>query len=273
MTLAVLGLTTTDGDIVTEKLSIGCDATTRTSFSPLLTGSEPGLDGHNKFESDTSLTRNDYFLAGGDNYSFSGTLFGMMDATTKSYFGRDQMALYRSQRYAQSLAENPNFYFGPLALLLFGASSFLYELMPSGPTYTPDLPTISSFFGATQNADGSFSPNNAEKIPANWHNRVTPYSNTDVTLEIIAQYLDHPVLFGGATGNGGFDLVGFGSIQSGRLVDPTPSTVLCLVYQLATQSVPSSLNGVLTPSVEAIAFAATKLHPHFQNLGCPLAHT
>lgn len=65
ITLAVLGLTTTDGDIVTEKLSIGCDATTRTSYNPALTGSEPGLDGHNKFEADSSLTRNDYFLGHG----------------------------------------------------------------------------------------------------------------------------------------------------------------------------------------------------------------
>lgn len=70
--LAVLGLTLTDGDLVTEKLSIGCDA------DPTLTGSEPGLDGHNKFESDTSLTRNDFFLADGDSLSFNGTLFGMI---------------------------------------------------------------------------------------------------------------------------------------------------------------------------------------------------
>jgi hypothetical protein len=31
-------------------------------------------------------------------------------------------------------------------------------------------------------------------------------------------YLEHPVLFGGATGNGGFDLISFGSIQNGKLV-------------------------------------------------------
>jgi hypothetical protein len=82
--LAVLGLITTDGDIVTEKLSIGCDATTRTSFSPTLTGSEPGLDGHNKFEADSSLTRNDFFTHGGDNFRFNGTLFGEMDKTCRS---------------------------------------------------------------------------------------------------------------------------------------------------------------------------------------------
>ena len=44
-TLAALGLTLTDGDITTERLSIGCDATSRTSVAPLLTGHEPGLDG------------------------------------------------------------------------------------------------------------------------------------------------------------------------------------------------------------------------------------
>ena len=274
VTLAVLGLTTTDGDPVTEKLSIGCDATSRTSVSPLLTGSEPGLDGHNKFESDTSLTRNDYFLADGDNYSFNATLFKMMADSTGGTFGRDQMALYRYQRYQQSLHDNPNFYFGPLALLLFGASSFLYELMPSGPSYTPDLPTISSFFGASKNADGSYAFNHAEKIPANWYNRVSPYTNNDVTLEILAQYLEHPVLFGGATGNGGFDTVSFGpGIQDGKLATPDAPTVLCTLYQLATQSVPSSLNGLLTPTVDAIAFAASKLNPLFQNLGCPLVLT
>lgn len=56
--LAVFGVGL-DGDPVTGKVSIGCDATTRTA-SPGL-GPELGLDGHNKFEGDTSLTRNDYF--------------------------------------------------------------------------------------------------------------------------------------------------------------------------------------------------------------------
>lgn len=60
--LAFLGLQA-DGDLVTQKLSLGCDATTRTSFAPLLTGSQPGLAGHNKFEADTSLTRNDFFVS------------------------------------------------------------------------------------------------------------------------------------------------------------------------------------------------------------------
>lgn len=154
----------------TVKLSIGCDATSRTSYNQALTGSEPGLDGHNKFEADTSLTRDDYFLGDGDNFSMNATLFGMMVESTGGTFGRDQMAKYRYERYQQSLADNPNFFFGPLSLLLFGASSFLYELMPSGThNYEPDLTTISSFFGAEKNKDGTWRFNGEEKIPANWY--------------------------------------------------------------------------------------------------------
>lgn len=108
--LALLGLTLTDGDLVTMKLSIGCDATSRTSFNPILTGSEPGLDGHNKFEADTSLTRNDYFTGKGDNFRFNGTLFGMMTETTGGNYDLQGLAKYREQRWFQSRDENPNFY-------------------------------------------------------------------------------------------------------------------------------------------------------------------
>lgn len=110
--LAALGLTLGDGDIVNERLSIGCDATAQTSFNPTLTGSEPGLDGHNKFEADTSLTRNDYFLADGDNHSFNGTLFGFMQDTCQGNFNLQNLATYRAQRYNQSLEDNANFYYG-----------------------------------------------------------------------------------------------------------------------------------------------------------------
>ncbi|KAI9687421.1 MAG: hypothetical protein M1820_010445 [Bogoriella megaspora] len=275
--LALLGLTLTDGDPVTMKLSIGCDATTRTSVNPVLTGSEPGLDGHNKFEADTSLTRNDYFLADGDNFSFNGTLFGMMQKTCQGNFNRENLAKYRYQRYQQSLQNNPNFYFGPLSLLLFGASSFLYELMPSGThNYAPDLETISSFFGAEQDSNGNWQFNDREMIPDNWTNRIEPYTVALVTNEIFAQYFEYPVLFGGATGDGGFNALptDFGAIQNGTISQPvSAANTACLLYQLATQSIPSSLNGVITPSVDALTLVASKLAPTLENLGCPLPLT
>lgn len=272
--LAALGLTLTDGDVVTEKLSIGCDATTRTSFNPTLTGSEPGLDGHNKFEADTSLTRDDFFTGNGDDFTFNGTLFGMMDDTCNSNFDLNGLALYRAQRYNQSLTENENFYFGPLSLLLYGAASFLYELMPNGNHgYKPDLATISSFFGAKDNGDGTWGFT-AEKIPNNWVNRVSPYTNNDVTNQILEMYLLHPVLFGGNTASGSFDTISFGSIKNGKISSSiSAKDTSCLLYQLSTGSVPSSLNGVLTPTVKALAFIASKVTPSFKNLGCPIPLT
>ncbi|KAL1306180.1 hypothetical protein AAFC00_004282 [Neodothiora populina] len=273
--LAVLGLTLTDGDLVTEKLSIGCDATTRTSYSPVLTGSEPGLDGHNKFEADTSLTRNDFFLANGDNFSFNKTLFTMMTDTTGGVYNRENLAEYRYQRYQQSLSDNPNFYFGPLSVLLFGAASFLYELMPSGThNYAPDVETISSFFGTTQDSNGNWVPTSGEKIPDNWTNRVAPYTNTDVTREILAMYLIKPVLFGGKTSDGAFDALpvwGSDFITSDGLL--SADNTQCLLYQLTTQSIPSYLNSILAPTVEALTFVENKLGAQMDNLGCPRALT
>lgn len=46
VTLATLGVSL-DGDIVTGKLSIGCDASSRTSSTGSLLGNELGLNGHN----------------------------------------------------------------------------------------------------------------------------------------------------------------------------------------------------------------------------------
>ncbi|KAK4500726.1 hypothetical protein PRZ48_008916 [Zasmidium cellare] len=259
--LAFLGLQA-DGDLVTTKLSIGCEATTRTSINPALTGSQPGLAGHNKFEADTSLTRNDFFTGKGDNFKFNRTLFDMMSATTGGLHNVENLAIYRGERWDQSVQENPNFFFGPLSLLLFGAASFLYELFPSGPNYIPDQATMNSFFIE-------------ERLPNNWINRIEPYSNRLVTQEILKMYLLNPRPFGGNVGDNTFapldwrDLISNGTIKK----DIQPAAVSCLLYQLATQSVPSTLNGVVTPTVEAISFFLTRVAPQFDNLGCPIPLT
>lgn len=264
-------MTLTDGDPITQKLSIGCDATSRTSVNPILTGSEPGLDGHNHFEADTSLTRNDYFTHNGDDFTMNGTLFGFMQNTCQGNFNLDNLALYRSQRWEQSKAENPNFYFGPFSLLLYGAASFLYELFPSGTRgYAPDLYTISSFFGAEQGSDGTWSFNGQERIPDDWTSRATPYTVPDVGSQIFSMYSEYPRPFGGNTGDGTYDFIDGPGISNGTLTANSASSISCLLYQLATERVPSSLNGFLTPTVDALAFATSKLNPIFTNLGCPI---
>lgn len=231
--------------------------------------------GHNKFEADTSLTRDDFFLGKGDDFSFNGTLFQMMAETTGGIYNRDRLAKYRYQRYQQSLENNPNFYFGPLSLLLFGAASFLYELMPSGTnSYAPDQATITSFFGASKQSDRTYIFNGQERIPDNWTNRVEPYKNGNVGEEILAMYFEYPVLFGGKTSIGTFDAISFGPIKDGKLDPEADAKVLtCLLYQVLTEEVPSSLNSVITPSVSGTNFVLSKVGSTIQNLGCPSALT
>ncbi|KAL6707920.1 hypothetical protein ACN47E_003594 [Coniothyrium glycines] len=275
--LAVLGIQA-GGDITTGRLSIGCDATSRTALLPLL-GSQPGLNGHNKFEADTSLTRNDYFTGNGDNYSFNGTLFAQMksfaDSVSGGNFDRNALAAYRSARYDDSVRQNPNFFFGPLSLLLFGAASFLYELMPSyGPQGTPDLATISTFFGAVQDSSAPGGWRHVpERIPDNWFNRRAPYTNNDVTNEILAMYVQYPKLFGGNIGTNNFNGLStpFGIIRDGKLPDAaTAGDVLCLLYQLGTSPVPSQLSVVTDLTQAVLDWTAGKLNPVFQNSGCAL---
>lgn len=294
MTLAVLGIQA-GGDITTTKLSIGCDATSRTAAQPAL-GSEPGLNGHNKFEGDTSLTRDDFFLGNGDNYDFNGTLFAEMkavaDRVSGGNFDFNALATYRSQRYDESLRDNPNFFFGktfyfktrvkhvlnvagPLSTLLYGAASFLYELFPNfGPEGTANLGIITSFFGAVQNssAPGGWS-HVPEKIPDNWFSRRAPYTLTDVGNQIFTMYGKYPKLFGGNVGKNNFDGLNttFDFITQGKVPDTaTAADFTCLLYQIATGPVPSSFSTTTDITGKVLDWSLGKLNPVFKNAGCPL---
>ncbi|SMQ55948.1 unnamed protein product [Zymoseptoria tritici ST99CH_3D7] len=268
LAIAGVGLT---GDIVgTTKMSLGCDATSRTASSLNLLASEGGLNSHNKFEADTSLTRNDFFLADGDNYHFNTTLFTQMMSVCNGNCGREELALYRLQRYEASKADNGNFFFGPGSLLLFGAASFLYELMP-GSSHKPDEATMMSFFGASKDASGNYVNNGQERLPENWYNRVEHYSN--VSEEILAMYALHPVPFGGNVGKGNFNGLNSGTdIVNGKINPDLPYNALCLMYQALTGAQPGLLGVAVNLPVNSLSAITKGLAPMAANLGCPTNH-
>ena len=74
------------------KLPIGCDANSRTSSGNPLSD-ELGLDGHNHFEADASLTRDDYFLGNGDDYTWNSTV-----STPSSYSRNSSLTISSSSR-------------------------------------------------------------------------------------------------------------------------------------------------------------------------------
>ena len=179
-----------------------------------------------------------------------------------------------SERYKDSVATNPNFYFGPKSVILYGAASFLYELLPSlGNQGPPTRENTNAFFGAKPNGSGGFTfvP---ERIPDSWDMRPTPYTNAELAAEVVALYSAFPVLLGGNVGINNFNAMGsFGTaIKNGKL-SLNPTDVRCSLYQIATENVPDSLSTVVELPLNVLSFMTGKLNPVFAGTGCPLRLT
>ncbi|KZS90619.1 hypothetical protein SISNIDRAFT_457471, partial [Sistotremastrum niveocremeum HHB9708] len=233
-------------------MSIGGDATAETSLLGIgLLGRELGLDAHNRIENDASLTRNDFFLANGDNHSFNATLFQMMTSTVSTtssssspIYDRTGLSLFRSQRWAQSQRDNPDFFYGPIGFGLYAAAGFVYELFANGSEagVGADKETLLSFFGAVPIPGEEGYTVQPERFPPNWYTRTNAYTIPELAAEAVAMYLENPVLFGGNTAEGVFDVVDSddGLISGGMLkAGISEDEVACLLYQvIATQAIP-----------------------------------
>jgi hypothetical protein len=89
-----------DGDPLTSQLSIGCDGGMQVPNT--------GLNAHNKFETDSSMTRNDFYTSPtGDSYSVNATIFGYMDDYCNGDFTLGCMGAYMGSRYNYSKETNP----------------------------------------------------------------------------------------------------------------------------------------------------------------------
>ncbi|KZO94183.1 Cloroperoxidase [Calocera viscosa TUFC12733] len=256
-----------DGDPVSEIISIGGSEPLVTGQAGEFTGDYGGVSEHGTFELDVSLTRNDYYL-NGDSHSFNGILFGMMVETAQStssaenpLFDFNALALYRSQQYDRARVENPWLYFPQLALHNYGAATFLYNTFPSSAkNYTPDLETISSFFGAVQLPNGSWG-HVGERTPPNWQNRVTPLNLTDVSTGISDLYAAYPKPYG-ANVNGVWIPLNSTSSSATRKRQST-SDLLCGAYD--------EIIGVAEAAPQPFAmlqFVTEKANPVFAAVGC-----
>lgn len=206
----------------------------------------------------------------------------MMYKTVNGNFSLPQIVDFMGMRYKQSTAENPNFYFGPKVVLLYGAASFLFRLFPNftGNTGPPVLHFIGGFFG-TQQSGSTFVFDEGEQILDDWHNRLTPLTLADVADDFVTMYSMNPVLLGGNAGQvNDFDALGASGtgvvgVENNQL-SLNPNDFICLLYQIATEDVPSSLQTKLGPLAASVAaFAATNLNPLsiFTNAGCTLLST
>jgi len=270
--LTMLGMVF-DGDPVTEMLSIGAGVPLQTGKDGEYTGEYGGLSDHGTFELDVSLARNDFYL-NGDAHSFNGTLFGMMVETAKStssaenpLFDFNALALYRSQQYDRARVENPWLYFPNLALHNYGAATFLQNTFPSSAkNYTPDLETISSFFGAVQAEDGTWT-HVGERTPPNWHNRVTPLNLTEVSTGITDLFAAYPKEYGANVNGVWYPLANTTTSTSAskRQSSTDTTTLLCGAYDEIVQTAQAA-----SQPYAMLSFVIEKANPVFANIGCPV---
>jgi len=276
LTLAVIAVAL-DGDVLSERVSLGAAADSQTNSLGALgavLGREGGLNNHNTFEADASLTRNDYYLSPDrNNFAFNGTLYKQMKsfaAQNGGLYNFDTMASYRYQRYLDSIADNGQFYFGPKVTLLYGAAAFLYRLMPNSTGLegygVPDEASISSFFGASYDATTDSYTHVPERIPANWRTRTTPYTLLDVVTDLNLMYLEHPAPFGVSTSRGNF--VPSGAVLSNGVSTEDINGVGCALYQIILDNVPSEFDNVAITPLTVTNYIVSKLNPAFAQFGC-----
>lgn len=110
-----------------------------------------------------------------------------------------------------------------------------------------------------------------ERIPNNWYSRAQPYTIPLVTAEITYQYNKYPVAFGGNTGrpNSFVGIGGFGQYFTNSMFTGNAAGVQCLLYQFATENVPSAVGSLSTIPIANLQWAASKLNPVYANSGCP----
>lgn len=103
--------------------------------------------------------------------------------------------------------------------------------------------------------------------------RPTPYTLLDVAADIALQYLGAPVAFGGNAGVGNFNSEDFGAYtQNGQLNEMSAADLQCLLFQLATDNVPSAIGGIVTNTLSALsaAWVDAQLQPFGTTSGCPV---
>lgn len=235
-----------------------------------LVGTGNGISGsHNKYESDVSPTRPDLYEFG-DNYKVRIAQFQeMVDAASAA--GTDNFNIpfltdFRSQRFDDSVQNNPYFFNGPFTGVLVqpAAYTFIYRFMANHTAEAPygvlDLDLLKSWFSISGDS-GSFTwTEGYERIPENWYRRdlQQPYENTYFLLDVAYAAAKYPKFLdvGGNTGTtNSFTGVDVSDLTGGVMNSESLAqgdNFACLAYQAAAQASPDVLQLGTTNLISAI---------------------
>lgn len=195
-----------------------------------LLGTPRGLVGaHNILESDSSATRADLYVTGDAAtmalpqfqalYDLSG---GGGDDDDDGNYDMDLFAAYAATRFDETVATNPQFYYGPFTGMIARNAGYIFSgrmfanhstenltgLLSMRPYASPPSPplkallillrtdrkTLMSIYGV-QKVNGSLVYNMGhERIPENWYRRPVDYGIVDLNLDVLDFILKDPRL-------------------------------------------------------------------------------
>lgn len=185
-------------------------------------GTPRGLFGsHNIIEGDSSNTRNDLYMTG-DAWTLDMDKFMAfynMSSDPIGDYDMDIMAERANIRFTESIAENPNFYYGPFTGLIARNAGYIFagRVLANHTSERPEgimsefsflhemvcfvlimhsvaKETLKSFFAIT-GEEGNFVYNYGyERIPENWHKSPVDYGLVELNLDTVSWILKYPQL-------------------------------------------------------------------------------
>ncbi|KAI1812849.1 Chloroperoxidase [Poronia punctata] len=248
-----------------------------------LLGKPRGLDGsHNIIEGDSSATRNDLYQTG-NAHTMNMTLFqAMLDSTDKDYLTMDDLGQRAADRFHESIATNPTFYYGPYTGLIARNAGYVFlgrflsnhtKEHPIGGHLSKDV--LKSFFGVyTENGKLVYKEGH-EQIPENWYRLAIDYGLVNYNLDLIPLVLKHPELLsigGNQNGVNTFAGVNLADLTGGVLNLTTlleGNNLICFTLTILKTFVPNSLSTVVKLLEAPLKLVNKALLSPLLDLSCP----
>ncbi|KAJ6620975.1 hypothetical protein B0H10DRAFT_1031548 [Mycena sp. CBHHK59/15] len=233
-------------------------------LSGILGGTATGLSGtHNQFESDSSVTRGDYYQFQGNNHElqlrYFQALYDLQPESPDANYNLDVIFHHSQIRFNQSVAEDPYFFYGPVEMLVSCLTHNLVPgLMSNHSAEHPDgilsQDVLKSIYAVSTAPDGSlrYTPGH-ERIPDNWYRRslLDPYGAQHVIPDMLAMWLRYPqlVLVGGnINGVNSYAPIDVSDLTKGVYSAASlleDNNVACFVFQAVQILAPAALSGVV----------------------------
>ncbi|TGJ81035.1 hypothetical protein E0Z10_g7716 [Xylaria hypoxylon] len=271
-----------DGDLTSY--SIGGPALSLLGLGSLL-GEPQGLSGsHNKYEGDLSPIHGDLYQYGNNlpRVSQFAALYKLGQENGDSV-DLDVLTEFRLQRFEQSVAENPYFFFAPFSGTIVNpaAYTFIYRFMANKSAENPegvlDGETLKSFYAVTGNyPDFTITPGH-ERFPDNWYKRnlVDYYTIPYFQEDLLAMNLQHLQFLsvGGNTGTTN-SFVGVepadltnGVFNATNLLEG--NNAFCFGTELILQMAPDLLSGLFHDITQALGMLTSAVNDTTLGLNCP----